>query len=282
VGCTVIAVWSWRLARRRAAGRALDAEHMPRWLSITILAGVGAALGVVAASVAGMPLASPVFAACLLLGVDMVAGSVAVNNVRHDPPAESVVSWWWYAAAEVATFGTAIGKSWVFWASPGTGLLIAAGIIGMAWKGGERISLARPPRHRQRPRHRLPPPPQAAPRGSGNGGEISAFAAVSFRAAKSLGGHMMHHRSAELGGQVAVRKALRSHLPVGGMGAVVWRAHATGGYVGGRVRDWAWRHREAWRSRCCCGDSSSILGPVDDHYCSAGCSHHGPCWCRGG
>jgi hypothetical protein len=143
----VIAVWAWRLARRRA-GRPLDAEAMPRWLCQVMLASTGVALAVVLASVAGLPLASPDAAVCLLVGVDLAAGAVVVNGLRSDPGRESVLSWWWYGAGETFTLITAAGKGWVFWASPVSGLLIAAGIIGMAWKGGERIS---------RPRFRRPP-----------------------------------------------------------------------------------------------------------------------------
>jgi len=147
VACTVIAVWAWRLARQRA-GRPLDAEELPRWLSKVMLASTGVALAVVLASVAGLPLASPGAAVCLLVGVDLAAGAVVVNGLRSDPGRESVPSWWWYGAGEAFTLITAVGKGWVFWASPVSGLLIAAGIIGMAWRGGERIS---------RPRFTRPP-----------------------------------------------------------------------------------------------------------------------------
>jgi hypothetical protein len=115
VGCTVIAVWSWRLARQRV-GRPLDAEQqMPRWLSKVILAGTGVAMTAVLASVAGLPLASPTAAVCLLVGVDLTAGAVVVNGLRGDPGRESLLSWWWYGAGEVFTLITAAGKGWVFW-----------------------------------------------------------------------------------------------------------------------------------------------------------------------
>jgi hypothetical protein len=144
LGCTVIAAWTWLLARRRA-GRALDDEDMPRWLSVTALASVAVALAVVVASAAGLHMASPVAAAVLLLAVDLVAAAVAVNRVFHDATAESVESWWWYAVGEGFCLLTAIGHSWIFWASSGSGLLVAGAIIGMAWRGSEHIHLPRLP-----------------------------------------------------------------------------------------------------------------------------------------
>src|SRR5262249_1273865 len=125
------------------AGRALDDEDMPRWLSVTVLAGVAMALAVVVASAAGLPLASPVAAAVLLLAVDLVAAAVAVNRGFHDPTARSLESWWWYAVGEGFCLLTAIGHGWIFWVAGGSGLLIAGAIIGMAWRGGEHIHLPR-------------------------------------------------------------------------------------------------------------------------------------------
>jgi hypothetical protein len=150
IGSVVVAVLAWRAARRRArrplnagrmprwlaiALRALDAEQMPRWLAVTLLAGAAVAM-------AGWWFAGPVTGAALLLGLDLGAGAVTVNDVWHDPESEPVPPWMWYGVGELASFGTAVGAGWVFWASPGTGLTVAVGVIVTAWRRGRR---ARPP-----------------------------------------------------------------------------------------------------------------------------------------
>jgi hypothetical protein len=133
-GAAVITVLAWRAARRRAGGRALDAEHMPRGLAITVLAGAAAAL-------AGWWFAGPVLAALLLIGVDLVGAAVTVNDLRHDPAAESLESWWWYGTGEIFATLAAAGAGWIFWVSSLSGVTVAAAIIATAWRGGVRARL---------------------------------------------------------------------------------------------------------------------------------------------
>jgi hypothetical protein len=133
-GCTLIAVLSWRAARRRA-GRVLDAERIPRWLAVAVLAGAAAAL-------AGWWFAGPVLAAVLLIGVDIAAAAVTVTDLWHDPEAESVPSWCWYGLGEVGATIAAFGAGWVFWVSSLSGLAVAVTVVGTARHGGVTVSPA--------------------------------------------------------------------------------------------------------------------------------------------
>lgn len=130
-GCTTVAVLAWRSARRR--GVDLD-DHLPRWLAVAELAGVAGAL-------AWWPFTGPLTSVLLLIAVDFTAAVNTINDLRHDPSAESLASWWWYGTGEVFATLAAFGASWVFWASSLAGLAVAAATIITAWAGGVTAGL---------------------------------------------------------------------------------------------------------------------------------------------
>ena len=127
---------------RRPAGQADD--DPPRWLTLSMTAGVTTALG-------AWGFTTGFTAIILAVAVDMMAASVNAYKTCRHPAGESMLSWWLFLAATLAALPAARHAAPILYAYPGVGALTAIAVI-TAWATG------RPDHRSQRPAGSRPEP----------------------------------------------------------------------------------------------------------------------------
>ena len=116
---------------RRLAGHADD--DPPRWLTLTMTAGVTTAL-------AAWGFTTGFTAIILAVAVDLMAACVNACKTYRHPAGESILSWWLFLAATIAAL-LAVGRAApILYAYPGAGALTAIAVIA-AWATGRQAGL---------------------------------------------------------------------------------------------------------------------------------------------
>ena len=127
-GSTTLAAIGWLQYRARRNPPSHADDDPPRWLTLSMTAGVTTAL-------AAWELSTRFTAIILAVAVDIMAASVSTYKTYRHPAGESMLSWWLFLAATVAAL-LAVGRAPpILYAYPGTGALTAIAVI-TAWASG--------------------------------------------------------------------------------------------------------------------------------------------------